>query len=169
MLCNVPFLSLNFRDYSNDKVNPINRRCNINCWTALEELYNRYIFQQVLTYISANLIVILNLCTLIEILLKVFIRYIRLEIGREYFELAKNNYLLRTWAEISSVVVNVLLQYRYQSQHFIEWAILKKYAIFSNNSKIKSMRFIANSFFHNYLLCLKQISQEMKCMYIKWI
>lgn len=67
---------------------------NINCWTVLEELYNRYIFQQVLTYISANLIVILNLCTLIEILLKVFIRYIRLEIGREYFELTKNNYLL---------------------------------------------------------------------------
>lgn len=140
---------------------------NINCWTVLEELYNRYIFQQVLTYISANLIVILNLCTLIEILLKVFIRYIRLEIGREYFELTKNNYLLHEPRLV--VVVNVLLQYRYQSRHFIEWAILKKYAIFSNNSKIKSMRFIANSFFHNYLLCLKQISQEMKCMYIKWI
>lgn len=77
--------------------------------------------------------------------------------------------LFATWAEISSVVVNVLLQCRYQSQHFNEWAILKKYAIFSNNSKIKSMRYIANSFFHNYLLCLKQISQEMKCMYIKWI
>lgn len=28
--------------------------------------------------------------------------------------------LFATWAEISSVVVNVLLQYRYQSQHFIE-------------------------------------------------
>lgn len=28
--------------------------------------------------------------------------------------------LFATWAEISSVVVNVLLQYRYQPQHFIE-------------------------------------------------
>lgn len=141
---------------------------NINCWTVLEELYNRYIFQQVLTYISANLIVILNLCTLIEILLKVFIRYIKTGDWEGIFWIDEKQ-LFATWAEISSVVVNVLLQYRYQSQHFIEWAILKKYAIFSNNSKIKSMRYIANSFFHNYLLCLKQISQEMKCMYIKWI
>lgn len=97
MLCNAPFLSLNFWDYSNDKVNPVNRKCNINCWTALEELYNgplTGIYFNRYWYISAKLIVILNLCTLIEILLKVFIGYIRLEIGKVYFESMKNNYLL---------------------------------------------------------------------------
>lgn len=141
---------------------------NINCWTVLEELYNRYIFQQVLTYISANLIVIFKSLHSYRDIIEGFYQIYKTWDWEGIFWIDEKQ-LFATWAEISSVVVNVLLQYRYQSQHFIEWAILKKYAIFSNNSKIKSMRFIANSFFHNYLLCLKQISQEMKCMYIKWI